>query len=90
LRREFFHGLFSNRKAAGKIAKRLDCVRFSGAFARKGTVKWRMAFMRSKSGAKAAAVQTLRAFRRRRRGAILKSQLDFYGFNKTIFIRANS
>jgi hypothetical protein len=57
---------------------------------KKRTVKYRTSFAQSQSGAKAAAVQTLRAIGRCRRNAILKTHPDFHEFTKTVFIRANS
>ena len=56
---------FSKQTPAGKIAKRLDCAGFSGAFVRTKAVKRQMIFVRAKSGAKDTAVQTLRAVRSR-------------------------
>jgi hypothetical protein len=54
-----------------KVAKRLDCARFSGAFVRPENPGKRMISARSNSGAKATAVQTLRDQR------IFQSQFDF-------------
>jgi len=54
-----------------KRAKRLDCVRLSGAFVRTRTLgKWK-AFVRSHSSAEVAAIQTLRDQR------MLQSSFDF-------------
>jgi hypothetical protein len=50
-------------KIAGKVAQRLDCVGFSRAFGRMGTLQEMEGLRGRKSGAKAAAVQTLRANR---------------------------
>jgi hypothetical protein len=55
--------MYSNWNDGGELAKRLDCARLSGAFVRTRTLGKRMLFVRAKSGAEDAAVQTLRDWR---------------------------